>query len=251
MLKTGSFILQRCFINFEESIYRPQLSTDYPKPNIMDIIQTTYKRRSPIWEHLWFLKILSERLKKKFKREKNEIWSGSGDSPANLRKVTTSLSPSKKTKQTNKTLGRWKGIGLAEGSPADYLKSIFLPSPNYLRVFRPFFVVSLNSPFRNKSLHWIDPLKRQLCPFMGSETKILVRQQTVCWGAIIHEMGRAPFCLQRETIGRRHSSENALQINLNFIRKEFFKHKSLETKYFLQESLRIWKGDAIPLSLMK
>lgn len=90
VLRTGSFILQRCFINFEESIYRPQLSTDYPKPNIMDIIQTTYKRkRETLKSHTRTYMVPEDfirEVKKQFKREKNEIWSGSGDSPANFEK---------------------------------------------------------------------------------------------------------------------------------------------------------------------
>lgn len=39
-----------------------------------------------------------------------------------LRKVTTSLSPSKQNKTNIRPVKGWKGIGLAEGSPADYLE---------------------------------------------------------------------------------------------------------------------------------
>lgn len=102
-----------------------------------------------------------------------------------LRTVTMSLSPSnthtekhnKKPKHQAEAGKRVKGYRIGRREPSRLFKSIFLPTPNYLGVFRPFFgnfEVSLSNSSKSKSLDWMDPLMRQFFPFMGSETKKLI-----------------------------------------------------------------------------
>lgn len=130
-------------------------------------------------------------VKRNLKREKNEIWYGSGESPVHFensnhvplpQQHTHTQNHNKKMKHEAEAGKRVKGYRIGRRELSRLFKSIFLPTPNYLRVFRPFFgnfEVSLSNSSKSKSPDWMDPLMRQFFPFMGSETKKLIPNCTL------------------------------------------------------------------------
>lgn len=105
-------------------------------------------------------------------------------------------------------------------------KSIFLPNPNDLGVFELFFEVSLRNPFRDESLNWMDLQWGKSCvfSFMGSKTKHSGKISN-CMLRCNNSLRWELTSVHRHNIGRRHSTENALEINLNFIRKKILNTK--------------------------
>lgn len=106
------------------------------------------------------------------------------------------------------------------------LLKYFLAKSKWFGSIRTFFEVSLSNPFRDESLNWMELQwgKSYVFSFMGSKTKHSGKISN-CMLRCNNNLRWELTSVHRHNIERRHSTENALEINLNFIRKKILNTK--------------------------